>query len=484
MKILVLQTARLGDVLMSWPALRALRRTRPGSEIHLLVRPRFEAASRGLEVIDRVLSLPSEDILAPLCREEANDGEAVARMSGFLGALHAENYDEIVNLSYSPLSSWIVKSATREHTTVRGYTRHDDGFLKIADGVGSYFYAQVGPGRANRIHLVDLFAAQMEVDLVAEDARAPELDACDLGLPDTFVVIHPGASEAGKTVPPFIWGRVAKRFAELKPRTAIVLIGSNAEAALANEVRANAGGLPMIDLTGRTQFEDLFSVIRRAKVLAGGDSAPMHIASLTGTRCLNVSVGDVNFWETGPRAAGSAVIRSAHPGELSSEAIAQALAALHDGGIPRDAILATPGTPAFLRQNATKEGDFGWDLLRAMYLDGPFPVADDATFVLAAEKLREMNDIVLDQLETAQADGDTLGSLIDRADEVFGAVARICPDAGLLVRWALTEKSRIPPCSRAEVRAEMKRIHSQLARVLKLYDFEAGEAKGRGDGAF
>ena len=69
MKILVIQIARLGDILMTWPAMRALRRAHPQAEIHLLVRPRFEAATRGLECVDRVIAMPSLEILEPLARE-------------------------------------------------------------------------------------------------------------------------------------------------------------------------------------------------------------------------------------------------------------------------------------------------------------------------------------------------------------------------------------------------------------------------------
>lgn len=48
MKILVLQLARFGDIYLTWPALRALRRRYPDASIHLLVRERFVAATEGL----------------------------------------------------------------------------------------------------------------------------------------------------------------------------------------------------------------------------------------------------------------------------------------------------------------------------------------------------------------------------------------------------------------------------------------------------
>lgn len=482
MKILVLQIARLGDILMTWPAMRALRRAHPDAEIHLMVRPRFEAASRGLSVVDRVIALPTARLLEPIAGENPDDATAIARTKDFLEGLRAEGYDEVFNLSYSPLSSWIAKSVSVEKTRARGYTRFDDGSLHLADGVASYFYAQVGPGRANRVHLTELFAAQMEVELSPEDWSTPGIRGTDFGLPASFIVVHPGASEQGKTVPPFLWGRAIRRFAALCPLTAVVLIGAESEAALANEIRANAGGVPLFDLTGRTSFEDLFGIVGRARMIAGGDSAPIHVASLTGTRCLNVSVGAVNFWETGPRSAGSAVLRVNGPEELSSETIARAMADLHDGGVPQGVALTAPGIPGFLRAGPA-DGDFAWELSRALYLEGDFPVCDDANFAMAVQRLREMNDVAIRQLETLPATSPALASLMDRADDVFQAVARAVPDAGVLVRWALTEKTRIAPGPSEDVGREMRRVHGQFGKILRLYDIEAAEGKGTGDGA-
>ena len=63
MKILILQLARLGDLYMSWPAMKALRRQYPTAEIHLMVRSSFKEAMVGNNSVNKIIELNSEKIL-------------------------------------------------------------------------------------------------------------------------------------------------------------------------------------------------------------------------------------------------------------------------------------------------------------------------------------------------------------------------------------------------------------------------------------
>ena len=104
MKILIIQLARLGDIYLSWPALRALKRAHPHAEIHVLTRPKFSAALEGLEVVDKIVQLPSRDILAPLVHLNMNVLGSFTKMSEFVTKLTEESYDQIVNFTFSPFS--------------------------------------------------------------------------------------------------------------------------------------------------------------------------------------------------------------------------------------------------------------------------------------------------------------------------------------------------------------------------------------------
>ena len=72
MKILVLQLARFGDIYQTWPALKSLRRSYPEATIDLLVRDRFEAATRGLDAISTARVFPVKQILKPIW--DSDDG--------------------------------------------------------------------------------------------------------------------------------------------------------------------------------------------------------------------------------------------------------------------------------------------------------------------------------------------------------------------------------------------------------------------------
>src|SRR5687768_9988443 len=108
MKILCLQLARFGDIYQTWPVLNALKRTHPGCEIHFLVKERFQAAAEGCDVVDELLTLPSREIFEPLFSESPNTFRSLSFLDRFISKMRGENYDRIINLSFSPVSSFLV----------------------------------------------------------------------------------------------------------------------------------------------------------------------------------------------------------------------------------------------------------------------------------------------------------------------------------------------------------------------------------------
>src|SRR4051812_25965887 len=104
MKILVLQLARYGDIYLTWPSLRALRRQNPDAEIHLLVREKFKAATEGLGSGIIVHTMPISDILAPLVSGPgvSSPSVEVAKfvLDEWIDQLSAIKWDRIINLSF------------------------------------------------------------------------------------------------------------------------------------------------------------------------------------------------------------------------------------------------------------------------------------------------------------------------------------------------------------------------------------------------
>jgi heptosyltransferase-3 len=474
MKILVLQLARLGDCFQTWPALRAIQRSNPKAEIHVLTRARYQAACEGLEVIQKRHILPSADWVEPLLGAEFDVKTAHDRVSSFVENLRQENFDMILNYSFSPLSSYLTHAITGPTTQVCGYTRTADGYLSIPDDISAYFYAQVGLGKPNRFHLAEIFATMAGLDLHAEDWRGPAGCQPKQGAPS--VLIHVGASEARKQISPIKWATIINQFLKIES-VRIGLIGVPSESEFAEVIMSSVGGDKVENFVGNTSLPELFELIAGSSLVVGADSAPMHMASLTGTACVNLSLTSVNFWETGPRAAGSVVIRANDETELASDRVATVIKrALNREKQELSIVTVQAGTPSYWILEP-KNADFQWRLVQAIYQGADFPASENPLFNDAISKLSEINTLLIEQMESLKngADMGKLGPLIDRGEEIIDTIGKLVAEVSPLIRWYQTEKIRIGPDTTENLLNRSLGIQQLLQKVLALY-LEENEA--------
>ena len=470
MKILILQLARLGDIYMSWPVMRAIRRQYPDAQIDLLTRPRFEGAVEGLTAINRHLSLPSANILEPLVQENADIEASMERLTNFLNPLKAENYDWIINLTFSPFSSYLTHALTGENTKVNGYTRFSDGYFNPSDEMSAYFYAQVGVDKANRVHLADIFTSMLNLEYIEEDWAAPVIAANNFNLPANYMVVHVGASEKHKVLSPAKWAEALNTIAAARGNLAVALVGAASEHLDAQEIIRQTSGLRMYDLVGKTKISDLFSIINSSDLLIGCDSAPIHMASLTDTPTLNISIGHVNFWETGPKASIGFILRAETEEALSGTKIGQVVSQMMEGVVDDSLIVRTAGLASFAREDESAADAFQWNLVQAIYLGTPYPMAERLETIQGAMKLDEVNRFMIEQFALIPQLGlEKVAGLIERGEEIIKAVSRIVPELSPLINWYHAEKVRVAPGTQEEIRTATVNVHERFGQLLRIY---------------
>lgn len=308
MKILVLQLARLGDIYQTWPTLNSILRNNSDAEVHLVVRERFAAACEGLDPRVKLHVLKTASLLEPVYSDCDVDG-AIENISKWVCSLQAEHYDRIVNLSFSPFSSYLTSAIKGENTVVSGYERHTDGFLAIPDDGSAYFYAQVGIERHNRFHLSHLFAHIAGVALEGVDWHSNSFaDQREELNNRSYVCLHVGASQQNKSIPEKLIFKIVEELTKNRELT-VVLVGSKNERSIFdNSLEFEFDSKKVVDLVGKTTVPEVAQVISEAFAVIGSDSFAMHVASLSGVPCLNLSCQSVNFWETGPVSKGSIVL--------------------------------------------------------------------------------------------------------------------------------------------------------------------------------
>lgn len=480
MKILILQLARLGDIYQTWPVLNALKRQNPGVEIHMLTRAKFAPAAPKGDLLDKNWILDTRDVLAPLIDEKPQIEVSLEKIDVLIESLREEAFDKIINLSFSPLSSFITREVTSLVTDIRGYTRTSDGFLAIPDDGSAFVHAQIGVGRVNRLHLTDIFAFVSDAELTEADwnfgsSIVPVMTEAVKAAGENPIVIHVGASDAGKT---FSWSKWAQIVRGLLNSTSnpIVLVGADSERNLSTNICAadaqHGSERRPVNLVGQTTLQELFEIVRRSSLLIGGDSAPIHIASLTGNPVLNISFPMVSLWETGPRSAKSRILPVASDDQYSAEEIVcEATACLKGESTPLSAIrVAGPVYPYV--EMKPQPNAFGWDLLKAIYMGGEFPLPPNETFVVGITRLSEVSSLAREQLATLRTNpkNSTATAILDRAIEIIEKIEEMVPDLGPIVRWFKTELLRLAPMPIPALIEATDEIYARLAAVVALYE--------------
>lgn len=131
----------------------------------------------------------------------------------------------------------------------------------------------------------------------SEDEEAATL-LREAGGSGPFVVIHPGSGAPVKHWPTKRWAAVAMAISD-ELGWDVVLTGSAAEQPLVEQIQATLPK-PVVSLAGRTSLRQLGALFRRARLVCGVDSGPLHLAVATGTPTIHLygpsSIEDYGPW--------------------------------------------------------------------------------------------------------------------------------------------------------------------------------------------
>jgi len=153
------------------------------------------------------------------------------------------------------------------------------------------------------------YKGQKNIYIDEKDRLKIEILLRDKGISreDILIGISPGSKSYLKQWHKEGFAEVIKGILK-QPGHKVILIGDINELALSREI-SEAVNLPgLIDLTGKTDLNELFALIERFKLLLTCDSASLHIASDLGIRIVSI-FGPTDPLEYGPRGERDVVIR-------------------------------------------------------------------------------------------------------------------------------------------------------------------------------
>ena len=283
-RILCVRLDYMGDVLMTTPAIRALRESGEGRRITLLGSGSGAAVGRLVPELDDVISYDSPWTKSTPKRQDSSYDRAL------LDRLRAERFDAAVIFtvySQNPLPAAFL--AYLADIPLRLAYCRENAYQLLTDWAPET-EPQTGIRHEVRRHL-DLVArvgarALNERLSAAFSAAALQrvnrlLEEAGTALSRPWVVLHPGATAPSRRYPPELYAAAARQLI-LDHRVPVVLTGSAAEADLIDDIRTRLGA-PAASLAGILTLEELAALLSLAPLLIANNTGPVHLAAAVGT---------------------------------------------------------------------------------------------------------------------------------------------------------------------------------------------------------
>lgn len=311
MKILLLQLKRIGDLIVTTPAIAALRETFPDAHITLVVSNECAALIPAISNVDCVFvvrrNLSDLAIIFAIARQKfdycvdftRNDRSAVlALVSGAQKRVVSERIKH-----KSKIRAWVYNE----------FVPHRMRDMQTLD----YNLALIEPleirNASRQMHLKLPQVAREKADSIRRDAK----------IDSSFIVFHPGSARSEKFWEAQRWADVIDHARSIR-QIGVVLTGggSDFEQQHIREIKSRVRQ-PIVDLSGKTDLLTLAALIAQARLLVTVDSAPMHFAAATSTPQV-VLFGPTNPFHWRPQDSSALILQGPSTSPIAEFAAKQA----------------------------------------------------------------------------------------------------------------------------------------------------------------
>jgi lipopolysaccharide heptosyltransferase II len=269
--ILVIKWSALGDIILSLPALKALRDKFPKARLILLT------SNAGRELVSRY-NYADEFIIF---KQAKNSLEGMAGVFQISAELRRSCIDVALDLQNNKKSHMVsfLSCAPRRI----GYKNKKLDFLLNEAIEGAQMAMSPVEHQFRLLKALDIDSAPTSCAMIISDEDETYtqtlLTEAWLSKREVLVGLNCGSSQKwqAKRWPTEKIAKLCDLLAQKKIR--VIITGTDQEKCEAKRILALARSKP-IDVTGKTNVMQLAAIIKRCKVFVSSDSAPLHIASL------------------------------------------------------------------------------------------------------------------------------------------------------------------------------------------------------------
>ncbi len=301
LRVVLIRTSALGDIVQALPIVAALRRHRPGWTISWVIEESFAPLLEGHPDIESLIKVRTRHWRhKPLSRRTLGDLARLRRDLRLadphlaLDVMGNHKSAAIARLSGCPVRIGLAANERREPSSALWLTHRCRALGAHAVERALSVLAPLG---------ISTDPVDFDGDRLCAGARSP------LGDDGPYIVLLPGAGWANKEYPPPRWGQIG---ADLARETGlrIVAITGPGERELGVLTAAASGGL--VEPFDVPSLPALAAALRGARLVLGGDTGPIHLAHALETPVVCV-MGPTDPRKHGPWRAPASVVERPLP---------------------------------------------------------------------------------------------------------------------------------------------------------------------------
>ncbi len=276
MNILLLQLKRIGDLVLTTPAIVALREAFPEAKITLAIMDGCSGLAGVMPAVDQVEILRRKGRNAALWLKLAMRSSDLCL--DFSGTDRSAFLSLLSKADRRITFQWVQRSRLR----ALFYNEFVDSSVRERHTVDHYL---------DLLRPLGLTAPQAPITLALNELHHGHAERIvrEAGVEGPYIILHPGTARVEKYWLPERWAEVAD-WCRGELGLPCLLTGGNdryerdhLDALLARS-RRREGGPPLVDLAGRLDLATVAALISRAHLLLSVDSAPVHIGAAFQTR--------------------------------------------------------------------------------------------------------------------------------------------------------------------------------------------------------
>ncbi len=302
-RVLIVKIGAMGDVLHALPAVTALRTLHPEWQIDWAVDPRWAPLLSVPSVVNQLYMVPTR-----AWKKRPFSIGTARQILGLKRALQSNAYDLCMDLQGTIRSSVVGKMAVAKRFV---------GLEAPRERIARMFYGE--KIAVTSTHVVEQAcellgaavgetltpaAVSLSVDDAAEAWCSATIARACHGRP--FVMMAPSAGWGAKQWPPERFGAVAAALAQKGYLTLISTVPNSNDAPAYRAAAASEGAAQVVPCN----IPQLIALLRRAELMIGGDTGPLHLAAALGRPVVGI-YGPTDPARNGPYGTVTRVLR--HP---------------------------------------------------------------------------------------------------------------------------------------------------------------------------